>query len=174
MSERAYLRFPGRRATLVALMVTTFLVVAANAEAKTLKELNTRPAAAAKAVVAAPVPLEAGTWTVFDVGGTGSVSVVYTFRSTTPVLLRVTDAYCRGDEFTVYDRGLPIFDTSTVGTDPSCDDKPNLSRGPGAWADQSYSKGKFLLEPGRHRVKMKITDSPFGAASAFLRVDPKP
>ena len=173
MNEHSYPRFSVWRAMLVALIVmAAFLVAATRAEAKTLKELNTR-AAVAKAA-AAETTLPTGTWTTTDVGGTGSVSAVVTFESSTPVLLRVTDAFCRGDEFTVYDRGVAIFDTSKVGTDPSCDDMPRITRGPGAWGDHSYSKGKFLLEPGRHRVKIRITDSPFGAASAFLRIDPKP
>ena len=118
--------------------------------------------------------LQFGVWTDFEVGETGSVSTAYRFFSPTPVLLRVTDALCRGDEFRVLDHGYPVFDTSTVGTDPSCDDSPFLDTGSAAWLDQSYSKGKFLLGPGSHSIKMRITDSPFGGASAFLRIDKKP
>jgi hypothetical protein len=118
--------------------------------------------------------LSFGVWTEFDVGGTGSVSAAFQFFSRSPVLLRVTDALCRGDEFRVLDHGYALFNTSTVGTDQSCDDTPFLSTGSAAWLDQSYSKGRFLLEPGGHSIKIRITDSPFGGASAFLRIDKRP
>jgi hypothetical protein len=168
MSEHAF-RLRGRWALVVAsAMATIVLVSAARADARTLRERNTGVAALAQA------PLQFGKWTEFDVGATGSVSNIFTFRSAVPVLLRVTDAFCRGDQFTVLDRGVAVFDTSNVGTDPSCDDTPSAETGPVAWGDQSYSKGKILLEPGRHRVKVKITDSPFGGATGFLRIDRKP
>jgi hypothetical protein len=171
MSEHVA-RLRGRTALAVAFTMTAILLAsAARADARTLGERNSQVRVAAKAQSA---PLQFGTWTVFDFGGVGSVSILFTFESKVPVLLRVTDAFCRGDEFTVFDRGLPIFDTSTVGTDPSCDDVPLVDKGPAAWGDQSYSKGKMLLEPGRHRVKMKVTEGPFTFGSAFLRIDKRP
>ena len=115
-----------------------------------------------------------GVWTGFSAGPTGSTSQVFTFSSRTPVLLRVTDAFCRGDEFRVLDRGFALFNTSTVGTDPSCDGIPHLEGPRAAWRDQSYSKGRFLLQPGEHSVTIRITDSPFGGAGAYLRIDRRP
>jgi hypothetical protein len=115
-----------------------------------------------------------GAWTGFSVGDTGTTSGVFTFFSRSPVLLRVTDALCRGDEFRVFDRGFALFNTSTVGTDTSCDDEPFVDSPGAAWLDQSYSKGRFLLQPGSHSIKIRITQSPFGGASAFLRIDKRP
>ncbi len=115
-----------------------------------------------------------GVWTIFNVSGTGSTSAEYRFFSSSPARLRVTDAACRGDEFRVLDHGYGLFDTSTVGTDPSCNDVPALSTGSAAWLDQSYSKGSFLLGPGAHSITIRITDSPFGGAGAFLRIDKRP
>lgn len=171
MSEHVGAR-RGRSALVVAAMVMAIsLVAAAGADARTLGERNSQVRLAAKAQGA---PLQFGKWTVFDFNGVGSVTILFTFQSDVPVLLRVTDAFCRGDEFTVFDRGAPIFGTLTVGTDPSCDDVPLVETGPLAWADQSYSKGKMLLPAGRHRVKMKATESPFGFGSGFVRIDKRP
>ena len=163
----------GRRATAVAAVAVLSscpLWTSPGAQAATPQDRNLRGSSNEATAVGLPF----GQWTWFDVGARGSRSAVYTFFSTTPVLLRVTDALCRGDEFRAYDRGYALFNTSIVGTDPSCDDEPHVERGPSAWLDQSYSKGRFLLQPGHHRVRVQITDSPFGGASAFLRIDKRP
>jgi hypothetical protein len=144
---------------------------APSVEAATPTDRNVRSQAAA---TAAAQQLSFGVWTEFSVGATGSETGTFTFYSATPVLLRVTDALCRGDEFRVFDRGFALFNTTTVGTDPSCDDEPFVTTGAEAWADHSYSKGKFLLQPGWHSVKIRITDSPFSSAAAFLRIDKRP
>lgn len=162
-----------RRAIAVAavtVMSSYPLVASPSAHAATPQDRNMRGFSGDATAVGLPF----AQWTWFDVGESGSRSVVYKFFSDTPVLLRVTDALCRGDEFRAYDRGFALFNTSTVGTDPSCDDQPHVGRGPAAWLDQSYSKGRFLLQPGHHWVRVQITDSPFGGASAFLRIDKRP
>jgi hypothetical protein len=147
------------------------LVVTSAAHGATLSERNGARTIAAAVTTQA---LAFGRWTHFQVAGTGSRSAVFTFSSDTPVLLRVTDAFCRGDEFRGFDRGFALFNTSSVATDPSCDDEPSVQSGAMAWADPSYSKGRFLLQPGSHRVRIQITDSPFGGAGAFLRIDKRP
>jgi hypothetical protein len=83
-------------------------------------------------------------------------------------LLRVTDGLCRGDRFRVNDRGFPIFLASKVATDPSCDDVPWVTWPKGAWEDQTYSKGRFLLEPGWHKIRIQAVNSPFGGGSGWL------
>lgn len=173
MSSRAFgMARPVRRRTgigMSALAALCFLAAApASAGTATPAERNLPQQQSA---TTAAQQLRFGVWTLFSVGETGSESEVYRFSSSTPVLLRVTDAFCRGDEFRVLDRGYAIFTTSVVGTDPSCDDVPHVTRGRPAWVDQSYSKGRFVLQPGRHAVKIRITDSPFGGAGAFLRID---
>jgi hypothetical protein len=89
-------------------------------------------------------------------------------------LLRVTDGLCRGDRFRVYDRGFPIFLTSKVATDPSCDDVPHVSFPRRAWEDQTYSKGRFLLEPGWHKIRIQAVNSPFGGGGAWLQAIRQP
>jgi hypothetical protein len=148
------------------------VAISSPAQAETLGERN--GGQVGTAAVAPTQALAFGRWEVFEVGATGSRSVIFTFSSDTPVLLRVTDALCRGDEFRVFDRSFAIFNTTSVPVDPSCDDEPFVGAGPQAWADPSYSKGRFLLQPGHHRVRVQITESPFGAAGAFLRIDKRP
>jgi hypothetical protein len=146
------------------------LALTSAAQASPVGDLNGGGSVTAASTVGLPF----GQWTLFEVGKTGSFSDVYRFTSDTPVMLRVTDAYCRGDEFRVLDRGSALFATSTVATDPSCDDQPDVETGGAAWRDASYSKGRFLLQPGHHWVRIQITDSPFSAAGAYLRIDKRP
>jgi hypothetical protein len=117
-----------------------------------------------------------GRWTLFNFGGSGSFNSegAFTFSSPHPVLLRVTDGLCRGDRIRVYDRGSPIFLTSMVATDPSCDDVPWITWPSGAWQDQTYSKGRFRLEPGWHRIRIQAVNSPFGGGSGWLQAIQQP
>jgi hypothetical protein len=145
--------------------------LAPSADAATPSERNGGPAVA---TTTATQSLAFGVWTEFSFDQTGTATAAFTFFSRSPVLLRVTDAFCRGDEFRVLDHGYPIFNTSAVATDPSCDDSPFVGGPWEAWRDQTYSKGRFLLEPGSHRVKVRVTDSPFGGGGAFIRIDKRP
>jgi hypothetical protein len=123
---------------------------------------------------AARTRLRFGQWKTFFFGRAGSSSGPFTFWSRHPVLLRVTDGFCRGDRFRVYDHGFPILLTSKVGIDPSCDDIPRVTRPARAWLDPSYSKGRFLLQPGFHRVRIQAVTSPFGEGGAWLHARRKP
>jgi hypothetical protein len=124
----------------------------------------------------ADIGLTFGRWTLFNFAGNGSFNVegAFTFSSPHPVLLRVTDGLCRGDRFRVWDRGSPIFLSSTVATDPSCDDIPFVTGPARAWEDQTYSKGRFLLQPGWHRIRIQAVNSPFGGGSGWLQAIQQP
>jgi hypothetical protein len=130
-----------------------------------------------RSVSTADTSLSFGQWTSFNIvdrAGSFNLEGAFTFWSRHPVLLRVTDGFCRGDRFRVYDRGWPIFLTSKVAIDPSCDDIPFVTSPFTAWQDQTYSKGRFLLQPGFHRVRIQIVTSPFGGASAWLHASQQP
>jgi hypothetical protein len=155
-----------RSVCLAALVAAGVLAMSGTSAASTLRQKNSLPGATSRTAA----PLAFGAWQVFGFAGPGSFNLegAFTFYSRTPVLLRVTDGLCRGDRFLVYDHGLPVFRTSQVGTDTSCDDTPYLDMPGAAWKDQSYSKGSFLLEPGSHRVTIQATSSPFGGGDAWL------
>lgn len=120
--------------------------------------------------------LSFGQWRLFNFGRAGSFNFegAFTFWSPNPVLLRVTDGFCRGDRLRVYDRGFPIFLTSQVAIDPSCDDIPHVTWPSGAWQDQTYSKGRFLLQPGWHKIRIQAVTSPFGGGSGWLHAIEQP
>jgi hypothetical protein len=125
---------------------------------------------------AADTALTFGQWAAFDFGGVGSFNSggAFTFWSRDPVLLRVTDGLCRGDRLRVYDRGFPILVTSKVAIDPSCDDIPWVTSPRVAWEDPTYSKGRFMLEPGWHKIRIQAVDSPFGGGSSWLQAIRQP
>jgi hypothetical protein len=156
--------------TLLVLAVALWAPGAAVAAESDLRDRNSF------GVSTADTGLSFGQWRRFNVGRAGSFNFegAFTFSSPHPVLLRVTDGLCRGDRFRVYDRGSPIFLTSQVAIDPSCDDIPFVTSPFTAWQDQTYSKGRFLLQPGFHRVRIQIVASPFGGASAWLHAFQQP
>ena len=171
---RRYVRPSGRvriaAATLLVLAVALWAPGTGVAAESDLRDRNS------VGVSTADTGLSFGQWTRFNVGRAGSFNSegAFTFSSPHPVLLRVTDDLCRGDRFRVYDRGSPIFLTSKVAIDPSCDDIPFVTNPFTAWQDQTYSKGRFLLQPGFHRVRIQIVTSPFGGASAWLHAVQQP
>ena len=123
----------------------------------------------------ADTQLTFGEWTIFSFGSAGGgFQGSFVFSSPHPMLLRVTDGLCRGDRLRVYDRGKAILLTSKVAIDPSCDDIPLVRRPGAAWRDQSYSKGRFLLQPGWHRIQIQAEASPFGGGGGWLKVVPMP
>jgi pimeloyl-ACP methyl ester carboxylesterase len=81
--------------------------------------------------------------------------------------LNVTDDFCPGDQFRVYDFGAPIGDTPPVAISYSC---PEL--GPAAASvNPAYSHRTFLLGPGNHSITIQTITNPFGGGRAYLRVD---
>ena len=99
----------------------------------------------------------------------GSFSDNYTFASLVPVVVRVTDDFCKGDQFEVYDGATLIGTTSAVASEyPGC--SPEV--GPdAAYADPTYSHGTFGLPAGAHSIKMKAIVSPWGGGRGYIRVD---
>lgn len=155
------------------LVVTLSLTTSGTASASTsLRDKNTLARTTAKSDPA----LTFGQWRDFSFGKTGTWNSdgAFTFHSADPVVLKVTDGLCRGDRFRVYDRGSAIFVTSKVATDPSCDDTPFIFWPSGAWQDQTYSKGRFVLEPGWHKIRIKAVNSPFDGGSGWLKAIRQP
>jgi hypothetical protein len=118
-------------------------------------------------------PLASGTWQSFSFGGVGSSSDPETFDFTAGPdgdILKITDAFLKGDRFEVFDFGTLLGSTSIVPT--STDDttsNPDL-----AFADLTYSKGTFFLAPGLRSISIRVLDSPFGSGGAFIRRDSAP
>jgi hypothetical protein len=119
-----------------------------------------------------PLPVD-GEWHAFDWGSDG-YSAVFTFTTAGTARLRVTDAYCRGDIFEIYDNSVLVGRTSDVPLDPECDDRPIGWKPGGAFRDPTYSHGVFLLGGGEHQLQLLETVNYFGGGAGYLGVADRP
>ncbi len=81
-------------------------------------------------------------------------------------ILKMTDAFSRGDIFEVFDFGVSIGTTSPVGPGGDCGDDPEL-----CLLDPLASNGIFSVGPGLHEITIKALVSPAGVGAAYFRVD---
>jgi hypothetical protein len=112
-------------------------------------------------------------WRSFTFGGVGDVVNENITVGTNCGLLKVTDAFLSGDRFRVrVFRGTTVvasFNTSapregfSIGSDYDS-----------AYASRNFSSGAAELAPGRYRVEMTVTESPFSGGGAALRLDATP
>ena len=119
-----------------------------------------------------PRQLPFGQWVAFNAGlaGTFDAQGLFKFTSEKRVVLRVTDAFCRGDRYRVLDHGHRKGTTSRVAVDSSCTRLPFASTGPEAWNEPGYSRIRLVLPPGHHRIRIRSLRSPFGSSTGFLSV----
>jgi hypothetical protein len=128
------------------------------------------PTAASARQQATPLPF--AHWTRFDIPAAGDFDTqgVFRFRSDTPVIVRVTDAFCRGDRYRLLDHGVRKLTTSNVPVDTTCSEQPFATTGPEGWRDAGYSRGHVRLGPGSHRIRIRSLRSPFGSSTGFIEV----
>ncbi len=132
---------------------------------------------------AATETVTGGAWNRFvsssTIGGS-SVSGPYTFTSTSVAKVTVTDAFCIGDTFRVYDNGALLGETSPVVNEyPACESSgaqwwiTSDERADGALADPDQSHAVFFVAPGEHSLEFEtITKwSPLVGSGAFFRVE---
>ncbi len=89
----------------------------------------------------------------FEVGAAGAI-------------LKVTDAFFRGDRFDIFNFDSLIGTTSTPSIGGGCGDNPDT-----CFADPLISKGAFNLAPGQYSLRIVPTKSPFGSGAAYFRLD---
>ena len=106
-------------------------------------------------------------WTEFQFGAVGSFSDDYTYTSSSPTDILVTDSFEYGDQFAVYDNGNLLGDTSIPGTGSE------TSRGDTSWT-LPYSKGVFAGYIGANDIEIEAIASPFGGGGAYLEVENGP
>jgi hypothetical protein len=108
-------------------------------------------------------------WTGFSWGADGWSEVI-TLSYSGAGTLWVTDAYCRGDVFEVYDRGVLLGTTEDVAVDPECDDDPFLDNPFRAYISTTYSSGQFALVEGAgdHEIQMRAIQNPFEVGGGFI------
>ncbi|MCW5853876.1 MAG: hypothetical protein KIT87_27660, partial [Anaerolineae bacterium] len=111
-----------------------------------------------------------GGWTGFEFGDVGTTAGPIAFTSASPIVLKVTDAYCAGDRFRIYDNGQLLGDTSS--NPLAWCDFPGRTVDPvTAFTSWYYSHGEFALPAGPHSITIQMLAAPFGPGGAFLRAD---
>ena len=80
--------------------------------------------------------------------------------------LRITDAFDRGDRFTVFDNGVAILTTPEVALSFSYQSDPNYCFGV-----DGVSYGSLVLNPGLHSLAIRVDYSPYSGGAAFFRID---
>jgi hypothetical protein len=94
----------------------------------------------------------------------------WVFDIISPTMLKITDAFLKGDRFAVYDFGSLVLTTPfVVAEDPfgyGCGSNPELCYG---LADVSW--GALPLAAGSHSLTISILESPFGSGAAYFRID---
>lgn len=123
-------------------------------------------------VASADTPVTVGSgWHGFVAHGPGVPSASpFTFISTAPVLVTVTDVFCLGDQYTISD-GATTLGTTSAPLPFNCN-YPNFTANPDtALADPNYSHGRFAVGAGAHSIGI-IWFGQFGSGSGvFYRFD---
>jgi hypothetical protein len=119
-------------------------------------------------------PLNTGStqrWVDFTWGQDGWSNVI-TVRQPGPAKLYVTDLFCRGDVFDVYDNGVLIGTTSMVAVDEECDDVPYRDNPREAFRDPTYSSGVFELVAAErgHQLRFRTIQNFIGFGSSVFSV----
>jgi len=134
---------------------------------------------------AGPIVVNDPKWYEFGFGGSGTFAVdgsstspssggnsqpasspPWTFTSGGSVNFTVTDAFSKGDSFSVFDFGVLVGSTPFVPSGGGATDDPAV-----AVLDPTYSHGSFLLSPGSHSITIRADNSPFGGGAAYFRAD---
>ena len=131
------------------------------------------PASASLASAYPPIQADAPEWTLFDFGFLGEgqpIEEPFSFSSSTPVVVKVTDVLCRGDQYEVFEFGVSIGTTAAVPVQ-ECGTEPFVGDPAVAFEDPSFSHGSFVLSPGSHSITIVVIADPFGHGSGYVRVD---
>jgi hypothetical protein len=120
-------------------------------------------------------------WQSFITGGGidgASTTGPWTFTTTGVAKLTVTDAFCHGDVFRVFDKDVLLGETSDVPSEfPACPFElffPADARADAAIADPAFSHGEFFVGPGAHAIEFEnkaLWSETSTGTGAFFRVD---
>lgn len=86
-----------------------------------------------------------------------------------PSFLRVTDAFCPGDTFSVFANGTFIGSTSEPAHGTGCNQV--MGRPEEAYFSANYSHADFRLEPGAYGINVLGKLSPYSNGLGYIRVD---
>ena len=112
-------------------------------------------------------------WQPFSFGGVGDVVTESISVGVNCGTLKVTDAFLSGDRFRV----RVLQGGSVVASFNTSAPRDDLSIGAdydAAFASRGFSSGRTVLRPGRYRLEITVTESPFGGGAAAFRLDRTP
>lgn len=125
--------------------------------------------------VVMPLMPDAGWYTVTFGGQYTYADQIFAVYNKQTAIIEMTACFCPGDQFQVFDNGVPITLTdahctpssltNVVCTTPEQD--PNVC----ADSNPDFCAGAAILEPGFHNITVGVLASPWGAGAAFIRVD---
>ncbi|MEO5723529.1 MAG: hypothetical protein ABIQ39_06215 [Ilumatobacteraceae bacterium] len=111
------------------------------------------------------------------VGGS-SVDGPYRFESTKLTKVTVTDSYCHGDEFSIFDNGVLLGNTSEIPAElHTCPTRfylSDIARADASMTDPTFSQGAFYVGPGSHSlefVNKAIWNGTDSGSDAFFRLE---
>lgn len=108
-------------------------------------------------------------WQPFKFGNySQEVSDKFRFDLTKRGYVWVTDAYCKGDSFLVFDKGKVIGETLDVAED-GC--KTNATDPTDAIQNGGFGHFQVNLTKGNHLLSFVVKNSPFLAGEGFVRLD---
>lgn len=106
-------------------------------------------------------------WKYFVFTNTGSYSNKrYEFTLSTIAYLEITDLFCKGDAFGIFDHSSLLATTPLVPVtcnSPTSD--PDV-----AYPDASYSSWRVLLGSGNHNISIVVVNSPYSAGTGAIRL----
>lgn len=87
--------------------------------------------------------------------------------------LSITDCFCPGDTFQVFDNGVPLIVTQN---DPRNNTKPCEGEyySENAWTcftDFWHAKSSAIINPGYHNITIAAINSTYGGGTGFIRID---
>lgn len=128
---------------------------------------------AAKAISAVEGMQPVDWWRLFRFTNVGAPALTrYEFVALTPFNIEITDIYCTGDIFLVFNSGVPLGQTSIPEVAPTC---LNTTSDPEvALANPAYSSGSGPLPSGYYNLTITAVVSPWTAGSGAIRFQPNP
>lgn len=108
-----------------------------------------------------------GGWMTFPFGPVGSVTPIM-FQLYCPGRMNITDLYCSGDRFEIFDNGVCLGLTSK----PIFNDCASNSTNPDyTESHHQWSSGSWDLLPGWHNISIVVKDAPYNGGYGSIRVD---
>lgn len=88
----------------------------------------------------------------------------YHLINTKPIIIRLTDLFCTGDSFALYDNGVLLG--RSIPVPPSCS---STAQDPdNAFASLGWSSFYAFAAPGDHLFTIQVVDSPYSAGGAAI------